>query len=284
MANTMIRIEGLTKAYKRGRGIFDIDLAIQEGECFGYVGTNGSGKTTTIRTIMGFIRPDKGSVTVKGLDAWKVAAEIKHFVSYIPGEIAFPSLATGMDFLKNQAEYLGVRDFTDMNAFLKAFKLDPAADLKRMSKGMKQKTAIATALMSDKEILILDEPTTGLDPLMRDVFIDVISREKKKGKTIFMSGHIFEEIEQLCDRVAFLKEGHIVDIVDLHELRRRHKAVYHVGIRKDGQICEQVFTAEYGKINAIFEKLKLLDVAYIREEAYDLERYFNEVYKGGNLK
>lgn len=284
MANTAIRIKGLTKDYKRGRGIFDLDLDIEEGECFGCIGPNGAGKTTTIRAIMGFIRPDKGSVTVKGLDAWRKAEEVKHFTGYIPGEIAFPSLPRGTDFLKNQAQYLGIRDFTHMNALLKAFKLDPAADLKRMSKGMKQKTAIAAALMGERDILILDEPTTGLDPLMREAFIDAMIREKKKGRTIFMSGHIFEEMEALCDRVAFLKEGRILDIVEPRELRRSRPAVYRVGIRREGQVREKEFRAEHGKLNALFRELKPLDVVYIREEAYGLEQCFNERYKGGNVK
>lgn len=137
----------------------------------GFIGTNGSGKTTTIRNMMGFIRSDNGNVCILGKDAWEDATDIKRHVSYIPGEISFPALATGTAFLKAQADMLGVKDFTYMNRLIKLLQLDPTANLKRMSKGMKQKTAIVAALMGDKEILILDEPTTGLDPLMRDVFL-----------------------------------------------------------------------------------------------------------------
>ncbi|MCD7739635.1 MAG: ATP-binding cassette domain-containing protein, partial [Lachnospiraceae bacterium] len=201
MSESMICVQNLTKDYGQGRGVFDVSLDIQEGEVFGYLGTNGSGKTTTIRQMMGFIRPNSGTVRVNGLNPWTQAPEVMKNVSYIPGEIAFPDLATGIDFFKVQAQFLGVKDFTYMNHLIDLLGLDPSANLKRMSKGMKQKTAIVAALMGDKPILIMDEPTTGLDPLMRETFLELVREEKKKGRTIFMSSHIFEEIEDVCDRV-----------------------------------------------------------------------------------
>ena len=279
MTDTIIRIESLTKDYGQDRGIFDIDLEIKQGECFGYVGTNGSGKTTTIRSIMGFIRPGRGSVQVMGMDAWKDAVEIKKHVSYVPGEIAFPSLKTGLDFLKKQAEYLGISDLTYMHELIDLFRLDPTANLARMSKGMKQKTALVAALMGDREILILDEPTTGLDPLMREVFIDLINREKKCGKTIFISNHIFEEVEELCDRTAFIKDGHIIDVIDMEEMRASHKSTFHVGFNDSTE--ELQLTLNRGEAGVLFEKLKGRDVKYINEETYTLEDYFNEAYKKG---
>lgn len=230
MSEPIILTEHLTKDYGSGRGIFDISLEIKKGEVFGFVGTNGSGKTTTIRNIMGFIRPDGGSASVLGMDAWKSSVDIKPHVSYVPGEIAFPGLKSGTDFLKLQAQYLGVTDFEYMNRLVKMLQLDPTANLRRMSKGMKQKTALVAALMGDREVLILDEPTTGLDPLMREVFLDLIREEKAKGKTVFMSSHIFEEIEEVCDRAAVIKDGRIVDVIDVYALRheklKRFSAVF----------------------------------------------------------
>ena len=170
----IIKVENLTKDYGAGRGIFDISFTINKGEVFGFVGTNGSGKTTTIRHIMGFLKAREGSVKVLGLDAWKNSSEIKKYVSYIPGEIAFPDLNTGTLFLKSQAELLNLNDMIYANELISRLQLDTSANLKRMSKGMKQKTAIVAALMANKDILILDEPTTGLDPLMREVFLDII--------------------------------------------------------------------------------------------------------------
>ena len=277
MTDTIIRIDGLTKNYAGGRGIFQTDLEVRGGECFGYVGTNGSGKTTTIRSIMGFIRPDKGTVQVKDMDAWLCSTEIKRHVSYVPGEIAFPPMKTGMDFLKKQAEFLGIKNLSNMNHLIKLFRLDPTASLARMSKGMKQKTAIVAALMGDREILIMDEPTTGLDPLMREVFVDLINNEKKRGKTIFISDHIFEEVEELCDRTAFVKNGKIIDIVDMEELRSDHKSVFHIGLNDGSDELEVV--SEHNNPGKLFQILKEKNVKYIREKAYTLEDYFNEAYK-----
>ena len=191
----VISIRNLTKDYGKGRGIFDISFDVPKGCVFGYCGTNGSGKTTTLRNIMGFIKPDKGSVTVKGMDAWKEADEIKKYIGYLPGEIAFPQVETGSEFLKIQAETLGLKDMSKAEVIINALQLDPTANLKRMSKGMKQKTAIAAAFMHSPEIIILDEPTTGLDPLMRDVFVQLIKSEKARGATILMSNHMFDELE-----------------------------------------------------------------------------------------
>lgn len=179
---SVIELEQLTKDYGEKKGIFDLDLSIAEGEMVGYVGTNGSGKTTTIRNILGFLKPTSGSVKVNGLSSWENASEIAKQIGYVPGEIAFPDLKTGIDFLKCQAEFLGLSDMSYANTLIERLQLDPRANLKRMSKGMKQKTALVAALMNDSPIIILDEPTTGLDPLMRQTFLDIIKEEHKKGK------------------------------------------------------------------------------------------------------
>ena len=150
----------------------------------GFVGTNGSGKTTTIRSILGFIKPTDGTAYVNGLSSWEHSSEIVKNIGYVPGEIAFPDLKTGIDFLKSQAEFLGLKDMSYANQLIERLQLDPRANLKRMSKGMKQKTALVAALMADLPIIILDEPTTGLDPLMRVAFLDILKEEHAKGKTI----------------------------------------------------------------------------------------------------
>lgn len=197
---------------------------MKKGEVFGFIGTNGSGKTTTIREMMGFIKPDQGNVTIAGLDPWKDGLKLRELVSYVPGEISFPRLKSGTEFLKLQAEYLDLKDTKVMTDLLERFHLDASANLSRMSKGMKQKTAIVAALMGDRDILILDEPTTGLDPLMREVFLDLIRQEKEKGKTIFMSTHIFEEVEEVCDRAALISDGHFLGIADIYSMRHEpHK-------------------------------------------------------------
>ena len=299
MTDTVIQVSRMTKDYGNERGVFDLDLDIHRGEVFGYVGTNGSGKTATIRQIMGFIRPDRGSSSVCGLDSWKESTEIMRYVSYIPGEIAFPSLRTGTEFLKLQAEYLGVHDFTYMNHIIELLQLDPTASLKRMSKGMKQKTAIVAALMADKEILIMDEPTTGLDPLMREAFLELIREEKGKGRTVFMSSHIFEEMEEVCDRVAMIKDGHVIDTVDLWQLRHWKTKTFSICFyteedflefsqnrdfvtvaEKKGLRCTVELPTE--KVNRLFHILREYKVASLRENHLSLEQYFMQIYQKGD--
>jgi ABC-2 type transport system ATP-binding protein len=292
----LIEIKNLTKDYGNNRGIFNIDLTINKGEMIGFVGTNGSGKTTTIRSILGFIKPTDGLVYVNGLEAWKNQAEIAKLVGYVPGEIAFPDLKTGTNFLKSQAEYKGIKDLSYADSLIKELQLDPRANLKRMSKGMKQKTALVAALMADAPIIILDEPTTGLDPLMRDAFLDIIKREHKKGKTIFMSSHMFNEMEETCDRVALISNGHIIDIADMHEIRNRDLIDFKIEFNdvdsfrkfetlgfKITRIQEKYnqYTIQIKKeqINDLFKALKSLNVKFISEVKYTLEKHFKEIMK-----
>lgn len=288
MNHTVISVQELAKDYGVGRGVFDISLDIPEGEVFGYLGTNGSGKTTTIRHMMGFLKPGSGTVRVNGLDPWKRAPEVMKNVSYIPGEIAFPNLATGADFFRVQARYLNIKDFTYMNHLIDILGLDPSANLKRMSKGMKQKTAIVAALMGDKEALILDEPTTGLDPLMRETFLELIHEEKKKGRTIFMSSHIFEELEDVCDRVGIIEDGKIRDILNLSEFRRSTPRLFRITFKNTAaaqefsrrvpvsvqEETEVSVSAAAEETDRIFKALYNLPVLAVNESHLNLEQYF----------
>lgn len=292
----VINIQHLTKDYGNGKGIFDINISIKKGEMFGFVGTNGAGKTTTLRHIMGFLKPDKGKVKVMGLDAWKQADKVKEYVAYIPGEIAFPDLKNGVEFLKSQEEFYGMKDSTYTNEMLKKLHLDPTAGLKQMSKGMKQKTAIVACFMRNADILILDEPTTGLDPLMRVAFIDIIKQEKAKGKTILMSSHMFEELQETCDRVALIDRGHIVSIANVQDIKNRpfsefkieflHKEDYvsfkklSYNIVRDQEKYQQVtISIAKDKENELFADLKKYKLKFIAEVSYNLETYFKEKLK-----
>ncbi len=297
MNDTVIQMDHLVKDYGSGYGIFDVSLEVKKGEVFGFIGTNGSGKTTTIRNIMGFIQPDSGKVSVLGMDAWTKAVDIKKFVSYVPGEISFPAIKSGTDFLRLQAEYLGIRDYDYMNRLIKMFKLDPTANLKRMSKGMKQKTALVAALMGNRKILILDEPTTGLDPLMREVFLDLIREEKSKGKTIFMSGHIFEEIEEVCDRAAIIKDGKIIEVIDVHAMR--HEKIKHFIAEFENSSYAEEFSKkctfatctanenlscisiDISNIGSLLKMLKIYNLISLTEEHETLENRFHNVFMNG---
>lgn len=291
---SVIELNGLTKDYGENRGIFDLNLKIEQGEMMGYVGTNGSGKTTTIRNILGFLKPTSGKVTVNGLSSWENASEIAKSVGYVPGEIAFPDLKTGIDFLKCQADFLGLKNMDYANELIERLQLDPRANLKRMSKGMKQKTALVAALMNDSSIIILDEPTTGLDPLMRVTFLDIIKEEHKKGKTIFMSSHSFEELEATCDRVALINDGRIIDVCDMNDIVRRPvkefkiefnnkedyarfiKEKYEI-VRLQEQYDQATVKLEAVKTAELLNTLKNYDVKFVSELPYTLEKHFKKI-------
>lgn len=299
---SLIETEKLTKDYGDGRGIFDIDLKIEQGEMLGFVGTNGSGKTTTIRSILGFIKPTKGTATVNGLTSWEHSSEIVKNIGYVPGEIAFPDLKTGIEFLKSQAEFLGLKDMSYANELIERLQLDPRANLKRMSKGMKQKTALVAALMADLPIIILDEPTTGLDPLMRVAFLDILKEEHAKGKTIFISSHMYEELETTCDRVALINNGRIEEITDMNDIRNRPvkefkiefnsaedysrflKESYEV-VRLQGQYNQVTIRIRANETGNLLGILKNYDVKFISELPYTLEKHFKTLLlqnKGDN--
>lgn len=290
----IIEIQNLTKDYGEGRGIFDINLKIKKGEMVGFVGTNGSGKTTTIRCLMGFIKPTSGNAYVKGLETWKNASEVAKSIGYVPGEIAFPDLPTGTAFLKSQAEYFKIKDMSYANSLIEKLQLDTEANLKRMSKGMKQKTALVAALMNNADILILDEPTTGLDPLMRKSFLDIVKEEHKKGRTIFMSSHMFNEVEETCDKVALISDGHLIDVVDMDKIKNRPSRDFKIEfnnvddyirfknlkykiIRDQEKYSQVTINIKHKDINKLFKDLKNFDVKFISEVKYTLEKYFREV-------
>jgi ABC-2 type transport system ATP-binding protein len=292
---SLIEIKSLTKDYGAGRGVFDINLTVEKGEVYGFVGTNGAGKTTTIRLLCGFIKPQRGGATIGGLDCWREPAEIMKRVGYIPGEIAFPDEATGTSFLKRQADILGLRDMTYADYITKKLQLDLTANLKRMSKGMKQKTAIVAAFMADPEILILDEPTTGLDPLMRTEFVDILNDEKKKGKTIFMSSHMFEEVEDTCDKVAFIKDGKIISAISTDEIKHHEDKTYKIEFTTAEDynrfLTEAVYISERREaqnqalvnvhdteINGFTKLMTGYRVKFITEIKYSLEKYFKQLY------
>ena len=169
-----IEVSDLTYDYGKGRGIFNVDFAVDQGEVFGFLGPNGAGKTTTIRHLMGFVRAQKGDCRIGGLSCWSDAPTIQRMLGYIPGEISFWNDMTGEQFLKFLCRYRGLSGTGRLSEMLERFELDPRIRLKSMSKGTRQKVGIAAAFVHDPSVLILDEPTSGLDPLMQNRFIDFL--------------------------------------------------------------------------------------------------------------
>lgn len=215
-----IEISHITKDYGKGRGVFDVSFSVEQGEVLGFLGPNGAGKTTTIRQLMGFIKPDSGRLAIQGMDCFKESDKIQRALGYLPGEIAFIDSMNGMEFIKFVAKMKKMKGLGRAQELMKMFELNASGKLKKMSKGMKQKIGIVCAFMDPaSEILILDEPTSGLDPLMQNRFVELVLSEKKQGKTILMSSHMFEEIERTCDRAAIIRKGRLVAVEEMEKLK-----------------------------------------------------------------
>lgn len=216
---SIIKTDGLTKMYGQFSALDKLSLTVEKGEVLGYLGPNGAGKTVTIRLLLGLIAPTDGSAKIFGLDAWKERVKIHERVAYVPGEANLWPQLTGKETLKLLANIHGKIDEKYQNQLIKKFKFEPNKKVRNYSKGNRQKITLIAALSSRADLLILDEPTSGLDPLMEQVFRDAVKEAKSRGQTIFLSSHILEEVEALCDRVAVLREGQLVEQGTLSELR-----------------------------------------------------------------
>lgn len=224
-----IEVDGLTKDYGYGRGVFDVSIYVDEGEVFGFLGPNGAGKSTTIRHLMGFSKPDSGSTKIFGKETFDKYNEVLSRVGYIPGEIALPAGLTGWEFLKMMQEMQSVKNEARLKQMLELFELTSNqldGETKRMSLGVKRKLAVVAAFMSDPDVLILDEPTSGLDPVMQETFVEFIHEEKARGKTILLSSHIFSEIDSTCDRIAIIKDGKLVSQFVANDLKHASRKFY----------------------------------------------------------
>jgi len=222
----VIEIKNLTMTYPNGKGIFDVEFEVRKGEVVGFLGPNGAGKTTAIRCLLGFMKGQSGECTIDGRECFANASELCKKIGFIAGEPAFPDGMTGVEYLNYLCEVRGIKDKSKMTELIAYFEFDPKGKIKRMSKGMKQKTAIVAAFLHDPDIYILDEPTSGLDPIMQSKFVDLILREKKRGKTILMSSHMFDEIERASDFVVIIKNGRIVAKDRVKALKQMQKKVF----------------------------------------------------------
>lgn len=215
----IIKTEGLTKRYGNFTALNQLDITVNKGEILGYLGPNGAGKTTTIRLLLGLIKPSEGSATIFGEDASESAAKLHQRIAYVPGETNYWPGLTGAETLRFLANIHGSSNDDYQEELIKKFDFDPNKKVRSYSKGNRQKIALIAALSSKADLLIFDEPTSGLDPVMAKVFRDEVLAAKKAGQTVFLSSHILEEVEELCDRVAVLREGNLVELGTLDELR-----------------------------------------------------------------
>ena len=291
----VVEIKNVTKDYGKKRGNFNISFDVYENDTIGIIGENGAGKTTLLRQIMGFVKSDKGTIKILGHNAYKEAAYCKMFTGYVPGEINFPDVKTGDIFLHEYGKKLGVTDFKYANYLISKLQLDVTAYPKRMSKGMKQKTAIVAALMLQTKLVIMDEPTTGLDPLMRYEFLNIVEEQQKRGATIIMSSNSIDELEKVCNRFCFLSQGKVIDIVSREAILNVDFKDYEIVFNdhdnlesfiKDLNIINKkdeknlVTIRVYNdEITGFLQHLQNFDIKYMNIIPYSITTYFDEKRK-----
>jgi ABC-2 type transport system ATP-binding protein len=221
--NDLIQVNHLTKHYGGHRGITDVTFTIGEGEVFGFLGPNGAGKTTTIRTLMGLLRASSGSATIAGLDCWKDSTAVKKLVGYLPGEFTFDPGLRGAQIIEYLGHLRGGVDKAEVRKLIERLDFDPSRRFREYSRGNKQKLGLIQAFMHKPRLLILDEPTGGLDPLNQQEFNRMVAEVHAGGRTVFLSSHILSEVEHTCDRVAIIREGKLVKIDHVAALKDIHQ-------------------------------------------------------------
>jgi ABC-2 type transport system ATP-binding protein len=228
----MLRTDHLTKDYGQFRALDDLCLEVAPGEVFGLLGPNGSGKTTALRLALGFLRPTVGVARVGGHDSWHDSVAARALVAYLPGELRLYENMTGRQLITFLSRLRGRPPRDGLEALASRFDIDLARPLANLSSGMKRKVALLQVLIADVPLLIMDEPTNALDPTMRDELLDQVRQARKRGQTVVFSSHVLSEVEQVCDRVAVLRQGRLVHLQRLDELRqgRRVSARYASGV------------------------------------------------------
>jgi ABC-type multidrug transport system ATPase subunit len=223
--SAIIEVENLTKRYGSKRGITDVTFQVEEGEVFGFLGPNGAGKTTTIRTLMALLKADGGTARIAGMDCWDKSVEIKRLVGYLPGELSLDPGLTGGQILQYFGHLRGGVDQTYLKALVERLELDPTRKFRQYSSGNKRKIGLIQAFMHRPRLLILDEPTNGLDPLNQQEFTRMVTEARGEGRTAFLSSHILSEVEQTCQRVGIIREGRLARVGAVTELKniKRHE-------------------------------------------------------------
>ena len=216
-----IETRGLTKYYGDTAGIVDLDLAVEVGEVYGFIGPNGAGKTTTIRLLLNLLQPTRGTGTIFGMDVVRDSVAIRHRVGYLPGDLALYPSMTGREFLLYFSRLRGVDTASATTWLAERFELDLGRRIKEYSKGNRQKVGLVNAFMHEPELLILDEPTGGLDPLMQQEFAALLGEVRAEGRTVFLSSHYLPEVERIADRVGIVRQGHLIAVDTLDGFRSR---------------------------------------------------------------
>ena len=235
----VIETERLTKSYGEHRGVVELDLAVEQGEIFGFLGPNGAGKTTTMRVLLDLIRPTSGRATVFGIETTADPVAIHKRVGYLPGEFDLYDRLTGAQTIQYFGNLRGGIDRAYVASLIERLDLDPSRRFKEYSKGNKQKVGLVVALQHKPDLLILDEPTSGLDPLIQQTFFGLVREAREEGRTIFLSSHIIDEVDRTCDRVAIIREGRLVQVDRIEAIRRL--SFHHVELMFPGPVAPALF-------------------------------------------
>jgi ABC-2 type transport system ATP-binding protein len=287
----VIEIKGLKKYFGKTHAVDGVSFEVKAGEAFGFLGPNGAGKTTTIRTLMNFIRPTEGTVTLFGLDSNRDSVAIKNKIGYLPGNIKLNNNWTGFDHV-HFVEGIRGREHNALE-IAKRLDLDLKKKFKTLSSGNKQKLGIVLALMHSPELLIMDEPTVGLDPLLQNEIYNMLSELKKKGTTIFISSHNLPEVERVCDRAGIIKAGQMVAVETLKELsgKRLHRVEVRfadkytkkefdsLGVENLEEISDGLTFSVGGDLNPILAQIAKHKVTDMSVSHADLEEVFLKYYK-----
>jgi ABC-2 type transport system ATP-binding protein len=299
-----IETEALTKSYGSARGIIGLDLSVPAGSVFGFLGPNGAGKTTTIRVLLDFLRPTSGRARVLGLDSRDDAVAIRRRVGYVSGESALYDRMSGGELLDWLARLRGGVDTDWRDELTRRFRLDVARPIRSLSRGNRQKIALVQAFMHRPELLVLDEPTSGLDPLLQHEFEQLVREVTSEGATVFLSSHLLDEVQHVCDRVAIVKDGLLVTVEDVNALHARGvrevtirfsqpvdptpfrelPGVSDVEIRRSALHCHLTGSADaLVKLAARYEVLEFTSAAPDLEETF-LRFYRTEAERDGSAR
>jgi len=241
VADAVVRTHGLTKRYGRSRGITGLDLEVVRGEVFGYLGPNGAGKTTTIRLLLDLIRPTEGRADVFGLDSHRGGLAIRQRVGYLPGELRLYGSLSARELFAYFGHLRKRPDGTDAARIAEALDLDITREIRTLSHGNRQKVGLVQALMGRPELVILDEPTQGLDPFVQQSFYRLLEEARAEGRTVFMSSHVLPEIERTCDRVGIVREGRLLAVERVSDLKTRE--MRRLELRFGAPVPAEVFAA-----------------------------------------
>jgi ABC-2 type transport system ATP-binding protein len=241
----VIETHELTKRYGAARGIEDVSMTVEAGEVFGFLGPNGAGKTTTIRTLLDLLHPTSGSATIFGLDSRRDSLAIRARLGNVPGDFAYDPRMTGGELVSFLADLRGVGDLGRAGELAERFRADMDRPLGELSRGNRQKVALVQAAFHDPELLVLDEPSSGLDPLMQEEFLAFVAEERRRGRTVFLSSHELDEVQRACDRVAIIRDGRLVAVESVEDVTGR--SYRHVTI----EFARPVDPAEFRAIEGV---------------------------------